>query len=76
MSETKEFPFKPERKHIIGHDGIGPVVLAIAIGGIGGFLFNWLKMPLAWDAWAPACSRPWPPSPACASACGCDCARA
>ena len=48
MSQTKEFPFKPERKHIIGHDGIGPVVLAIAIGGIGGFLFNWLKMPLAW----------------------------
>lgn len=41
-------PFKPERKHIIGHDGIGPVVLAIAIGGVGGFLFNWLKMPLAW----------------------------
>ncbi len=23
----KEFPFKPERKHIIGHDGIGPIVL-------------------------------------------------
>ena len=47
MSE-KEFPFKPERKHIIGHDGIGPIVLAIAIGGVGGFVFNWLKMPLAW----------------------------
>ncbi len=45
---TKEFPFKPERKHIIGHDGIAPVVLAIAIGGVGGFIFNWLKMPLAW----------------------------
>ena len=44
----KEFPFKPERKHIIGHGGIGPVVLAIAIGSVGGFLFNWLKMPLAW----------------------------
>jgi uncharacterized protein len=44
----KEFPFKPERKHIIGHDGIGPIVLAIAIGGAGGFIFNWLKMPLAW----------------------------
>jgi len=44
----KDFPFKPERKHIIGHDGLGPVVLAIAIGGVGGFLFNWLKMPLAW----------------------------
>ncbi len=45
---SKEFPFKPERKHIIGHDGIAPVVLAIAIGGVGGFIFNWLKMPLAW----------------------------
>ena len=49
MSETgKEFPTKPERKHIIGHAGLGPVILAIAIGGIGGFVFNWLKMPLAW----------------------------
>jgi membrane AbrB-like protein len=44
----KEFPFKPERKHIIGHGGIAPIVLAIAIGGVGGFIFNWLKMPLAW----------------------------
>ena len=49
MSQTgKEFPTKPERKHIIGHAGLGPVILAIAIGGIGGFVFNWLKMPLAW----------------------------
>jgi len=44
----KELPFKPERKHIIGHEGIGPILLAIAIGGVGGFVFNWLKMPLAW----------------------------
>jgi membrane AbrB-like protein len=44
----KEFPFKPERQHIIGHNGVGPIVLAIAIGGVGGFVFNWLKMPLAW----------------------------
>jgi uncharacterized protein len=44
----KEFPFKPERKHIIGHAGVAPVLLAIAIGGVGGFVFNWLKMPLAW----------------------------
>jgi membrane AbrB-like protein len=44
----KEFPFKPERKHIIGHGGIGPIVLAITIGSVGGFVFNWLKMPLAW----------------------------
>ncbi len=49
MSQTgKEFPTKPERKHIIGHAGLGPVILAIAIGGVGGFVFNWLKMPLAW----------------------------
>ena len=47
MSE-KELPFKPERKHIIGHEGIGPILLAITIGGVGGFVFNWLKMPLAW----------------------------
>ena len=26
----KEFPFKPERKHIIGHEGVGPIVLALA----------------------------------------------
>ncbi|HTR88077.1 MAG TPA: AbrB family transcriptional regulator [Reyranella sp.] len=44
----KEFPFKPERKSIIGHDGIGPIALAIVIGGVGGFVFNWLRMPLAW----------------------------
>jgi len=44
----KALPFKPERKHIIGHDGIAPVVLALAIGTVGGFIFNWLKMPLAW----------------------------
>jgi len=43
-----EGPFKPKRKHIIGHPGVGPVVLAIAIGGVGGFVFDWLKMPLAW----------------------------
>jgi membrane AbrB-like protein len=44
----KEFPFKPERTHIIGHAGVAPVVLAVAIGSVGGFVFNWLKMPLAW----------------------------
>jgi membrane AbrB-like protein len=48
LSQSKEFPFKPERKLIIGHDGVTPVLLALAIGGVGGFLFNWLKMPLAW----------------------------
>jgi len=44
----KEFPFKPERKFIIGHEGVLPVALAIAIGGVGGFVANWLRMPLAW----------------------------
>jgi membrane AbrB-like protein len=44
----EELPFKPERKRIIGHAGVGPVILAIVIGGVGGFIFNWLKMPLAW----------------------------
>jgi uncharacterized protein len=44
----QEFPFKPERKHIIGHEGVAPVLLALAIGSVGGFVFNWLKMPLAW----------------------------
>jgi membrane AbrB-like protein len=45
---NKEFPFRPERKHIIGHDGWAPVALALAIGAAGGFVFNWLRMPLAW----------------------------
>jgi membrane AbrB-like protein len=49
LSKRKdELPFKPQRKHIIGHAGIAPVVLAIAIGSVGGLVFNWLKMPLAW----------------------------
>ena len=49
MSKRKdELPFKPQRKHIIGHAGIAPVVLAIAVGSVGGLVFNWLKMPLAW----------------------------
>ena len=33
---TKEIPFKPERKHIIGFEGWLPLALAIAIGGAGG----------------------------------------
>jgi membrane AbrB-like protein len=28
--------------------GLRPIVLALAIGGVGGFVFNWLQMPLAW----------------------------
>jgi membrane AbrB-like protein len=48
LSRSKVFPFKPERKHIIGHDGLKPLVLAVMIGTVGGFVFNWLKMPLAW----------------------------
>lgn len=46
--KRRELPFTPERKHIIGHDGIAPILLAIAIGGVGGFVFNWLRVPLAW----------------------------
>mgnify|MGYP003340828841 FL=1 len=45
---TKEIPFKPERKHIIGFEGWLPLALAIAVGGAGGFVANWLRMPLAW----------------------------
>jgi uncharacterized protein len=44
----KDVPLKAERKHIIGHHGWAPLLLAIAIGGVGGFVFNWLRMPLAW----------------------------
>ncbi len=47
MSE-KGVPFKPEKKRIIGHDGWGPLALALAIGTAGGFVFDWLRMPLAW----------------------------
>lgn len=47
MSE-KDVPFKPEKKKIIGHDGWGPLALALAIGTAGGFVFDWLRMPLAW----------------------------
>ena len=45
---SKALPFKPEKKHIIGHEGLKPLALAIVIGTVGGFVFNWLKMPLAW----------------------------
>jgi hypothetical protein len=48
LSSSKAIPFKPERKHIIGHEGLKPLLLAIVIGTVGGFVFNWLKMPLAW----------------------------
>ena len=44
----KAVPFKTDRKHIIGHKGLRPLVLALLIGTAGGFVFNWLKMPLAW----------------------------
>ena len=48
MVSSKPVPLKPEKKHIIGHEGLRPLFLAIAIGTAGGFVFNWLKMPLAW----------------------------
>jgi membrane AbrB-like protein len=48
LTSSKAIPFKPEKKHIIGHEGLKPLALAIVIGTVGGFVFNWLKMPLAW----------------------------
>ena len=48
MSDGKTLPFKPERKHIIGHEGFKPLLLALVIGTVGGFVFDWLRMPLAW----------------------------
>jgi len=43
-----DLPAKPERKHIIGHEGMRPLMLALAIGGVGGYVADWLRMPLAW----------------------------
>ena len=48
MSDGKALPFTPERKHIIGHEGLKPLALALVIGTVGGFVFDWLRMPLAW----------------------------
>ena len=45
---SKALPVQSEKKHIIGHEGYRPLLLAIVIGTVGGFAFNWLKMPLAW----------------------------
>ncbi|TBR26823.1 MAG: hypothetical protein EPO10_21280, partial [Reyranella sp.] len=45
---AKDIPFKPEKKRIIGHEGWQPLALALAIGTAGGFVFDWLRMPLAW----------------------------
>jgi uncharacterized protein len=45
---SKALPATSEKKHIIGHEGLRPLFLAIVIGTVGGFVFNWLKMPLAW----------------------------
>ncbi len=44
----KDVAFKSAKKKIIGHEGWQPLVLAIAIGTAGGFVFDWLRMPLAW----------------------------
>lgn len=41
-------PGTPEPRHIIGHRGVKPLVLALAIGATGGLVFDWLRMPLAW----------------------------
>jgi uncharacterized membrane protein AbrB (regulator of aidB expression) len=44
----KDTPLKPGKKRIIGHEGWQPLALALAIGTVGGFVFDWLRMPLAW----------------------------
>jgi len=49
LSESdKALPFRPERKYIIGHEGWRPLALVLTIGTVGGFVFDWLRMPLAW----------------------------
>lgn len=45
---NRPLPFKPEKKRIIGHEGLKPLLLALMIGTIGGFVFDYLRMPLAW----------------------------
>ena len=45
---SQPIPFKPEKKRIIGHEGLKPLLLALVIGTIGGFVFDYLRMPLAW----------------------------
>ena len=47
MSE-KAIPLERKKKHIIGHEGLAPLALALVIATVGGFVFNWLRMPLAW----------------------------
>ncbi len=47
MSESGSIA-KPAKKLTIGHAGWAPLLLALTIGTIGGFVFNWLRMPLAW----------------------------
>lgn len=47
MSGTARLP-RPRRKPIIGHGGLKALLLALAIGTAGGFVFDWLRMPLAW----------------------------
>jgi membrane AbrB-like protein len=46
--DGKPLPFRPERKYVIGHEGLKPLALALVVGTIGGFVFDWLRMPLAW----------------------------
>ena len=48
MSPRQALPFTTEKKHIIGHEGWKPLALALTIGTAGGFVFDWLRMPLAW----------------------------
>lgn len=41
-------PKKPSRPKILGHPGLGPLLLALALGAAGGAVFHLLRMPLAW----------------------------
>ena len=45
---SKAESFRPERKTVIGYEGWQPLLLAIVIGTIGGYVFHLLRMPLAW----------------------------
>jgi membrane AbrB-like protein len=45
---SKARSFRPEKKTVIGYEGWQPLLLAIVIGTIGGYLFHLIRMPLAW----------------------------
>ncbi len=45
---SKAESFRPERKKVIGYEGWQPLLTAIVIGTVGGYLFHLIRMPLAW----------------------------